>query len=219
MNKQKGNMFGFITHTWNAIKGRCIHNCKYCYMKRFPQDDIRLDQNALKDDLGSGNYIFVGSSTDMFGNDVPREWILSVIEHIKKFPKNKYLFQTKNPIQYMDYQFPENVILSTTIETTNMKYIQSFCYNPPSITSRIIGMASKNHPKMLTIEPVMDFDIHNMFRAINKINPLQINIGADSGSNKLPEPNKKKLEEFIHILKESKKYQIHLKDNLGRLLK
>src|SRR3990167_1900105 len=30
LNKQKGNMYGFVTHTWNPIKGKCSHNCSYC---------------------------------------------------------------------------------------------------------------------------------------------------------------------------------------------
>jgi len=25
LNKQKGNMYGFVTHTWNVIKGKCPH--------------------------------------------------------------------------------------------------------------------------------------------------------------------------------------------------
>ena len=46
-------MYKFVTHTWNAIKGQCIHNCDYCYMKnnwtRFPKQNIlRLDEKTLK---------------------------------------------------------------------------------------------------------------------------------------------------------------------------
>lgn len=217
LNKSKGNMYGFITATWNPVKGKCIHNCYYCYMKKFPQCDLRLDSKCFDDNLGEDNYIFVGSSTDLFANNIPREWIQKTIEHCNKYPKNKYLFQSKNPIGFMDFEFPKNTILATTIETTNMKYIQSHCHNAPSITSRILGMAAKNYPKMLTIEPVMDFETVNMVIAIKKINPLQINIGADSGGNNLPEPSKKKLEELIYILKECK-FVVNLKKNLERLL-
>jgi DNA repair photolyase len=34
LNRAKGNMFDFISHTWNPIKGACFHDCEYCYMKR-----------------------------------------------------------------------------------------------------------------------------------------------------------------------------------------
>lgn len=33
LTKSRGNMYPFVTHTWNAIKGMCFHDCPYCYMK------------------------------------------------------------------------------------------------------------------------------------------------------------------------------------------
>ena len=30
LNRQKGNMYPWITHTWNPIKGKCPHDCTYC---------------------------------------------------------------------------------------------------------------------------------------------------------------------------------------------
>ena len=95
MNKQKGNMYHFVTHTWNPIKGTCPHGCSYCYMKRFPQGKLRLDEKCLGDNLGKENFIFIGSSTDMWAEEIPEEWIKKVLEYTKKFPTNTYLFQTK----------------------------------------------------------------------------------------------------------------------------
>lgn len=34
LNKAKGEMYKFVTHTWNTVKGECFHNCRYCYMKK-----------------------------------------------------------------------------------------------------------------------------------------------------------------------------------------
>lgn len=57
----KGNMYDFITHTWNPIKGECPHGCTYCYMKRWgAQKPLHLDEKEMRTGLGSGNYIFVG---------------------------------------------------------------------------------------------------------------------------------------------------------------
>ena len=34
IKESKGNMYEFVTHTWNPIKGKCFHGCTYCYMKK-----------------------------------------------------------------------------------------------------------------------------------------------------------------------------------------
>lgn len=98
----KGNMFGFVSHIWNSIKGLCYHDCAYCYMKNFPQKELRLDQKGLETDLGVGNFIFVESSTDMWADDIPREWIFEVLVRCAKYSKNRYLFQSKNPKRIYD---------------------------------------------------------------------------------------------------------------------
>ena len=49
LNKQSGNMYSWVTHTWNVVKGKCPHGCIYCYMKRFPQRPLRFDEKELKE--------------------------------------------------------------------------------------------------------------------------------------------------------------------------
>lgn len=36
LTKSRGNMYPFVTHThtWNAIKGICFHDCPYCYNEK-----------------------------------------------------------------------------------------------------------------------------------------------------------------------------------------
>ena len=51
LRKSKGNMYSFITHTWNPVKGICYHDCSYCYMKGFKNLElkpIRLVANEFK---------------------------------------------------------------------------------------------------------------------------------------------------------------------------
>lgn len=131
LREQKGNMYSFVTHTWNPIKGRCSHDCEYCYMKRFPLKGIRLDERELRTDLGTGNFIFVGSDTDMWANDVPSQWIFEVLRKCGLFD-NTYLFQSKNPSRFIHMTIMMipglvrnvgKVIYGTTIET-NRDYIQ-----------------------------------------------------------------------------------------------
>ncbi len=46
--------------------------------------------------------IFVGSMTDLFGDWVPIEWIVQVIDACLAAPQHNYLFLTKNPGRYME---------------------------------------------------------------------------------------------------------------------
>ena len=98
LNKSTGNMYDFITHTWNTIKGECPHGCSYCYMKRWgKQPPLHFDEKELKTDLGKNNFIFVGSSCDMFADGVDYFWKEQTLDHCLKYTENKYLLQTKSP--------------------------------------------------------------------------------------------------------------------------
>ena len=215
MNKTKGNMYDWVTHTWNPIKGRCPHDCSYCYMKRFPQKELRLDENTYSDNLGYGNTIFVGSSTDMFAKEVPTDWIRLVLGKCNLSDKNKYLFQSKNPERFFDFDgcFPDDVILGTTLES-NREIMRGFA---PGRKDRACAMIKIGVKKMVSIEPVIDFDLKPFVAMIKDISPVFVSIGADSGGHKLPEPCKEKVEALI---KELRKFtEVKIKDNLKRLYK
>ena len=215
LNKQKGNMYGFVTHTFNIIKGKCPHACKYCYMNIFLQKELRLDEKEFKEDLGENNYIFVGSSCDMFAEVISNEWIIRVLEYCNKFPKNKYLFQSKDPERMTSFNklFPKNTILATTIETNRF----GCNYNAPSTLNRYCHIKTSSYPIMITIEPIIDFDLDILVSWIKEIKPIQVNIGADSKGHNLPEPNKEKV---LALIKKLEKFtNVFQKDNLKRLLK
>jgi DNA repair photolyase len=104
LKKPTGNMYSDIDLIWNPVKGRCIHDCSYCYVKRivvnrFKSDmkPIHLDKKEFRENLGKGNTIFVCDSCDLFASDVPMDFIHWVTGYCHQFPKNTYLFQTKNP--------------------------------------------------------------------------------------------------------------------------
>ena len=85
-------MYPWVTHTWNPVKGKCPHDCSYCYMKRFPQKELRLDEGEFNTDLGEGNTIFVGSSCDMFADGIDGKWILKTVGHCLKFDNTYFSF-------------------------------------------------------------------------------------------------------------------------------
>jgi len=221
LRESKGNMYSWVTHQWNTIKGECPHGCSYCYMKRWgKQKPIRFDEKELQTDLGSGNFIFVGSSCDMFAYDIPQEWINKTMSYICRF-KNTYLLQSKNPTRFTSSGWwPESLKICTTIET-NRSYnsiMGSIMGIAPYPISRAEAMARYGtKEKYVTIEPIMDFDLDEMVELIRTCNPIQVNIGADSGNNNLPEPSKEKI---LSLIDELQKFTlIDQKRNLARLLK
>ncbi len=216
LNKQSGDMYPFLTHTWNPIRGRCSHQCCYCYMKQFKVGKLRLEEKELSSNLGSSNFIFVGSSTDMWAAEVPTEWIQKVIQHIKKY-NNTYLFQTKFPIRFLEFirSFDQNCILGTTLET-NRNYDLSMAPLPIERWMQFKLLKDYKVRTMVSIEPIMDFDLEDFFCMLNEIRPEFISIGADSKKNNLIEPSSKKIKELIYHLKRFTK--VVIKRNLNRLL-
>jgi DNA repair photolyase len=214
LNKQKGNMYGFVTHTWNAIKGRCHHWCKYCYMHNLWKSEVHLDKKEFKTNLGENNFIFVGSSTDMFADNIPEGWIIPVLKHCRNY-KNRYLFQTKNPKGFIEFfkWFPKDSIFAITLESNR----ESNFSDAPFIKERVseFNRISINFPKMITIEPIMDFDLDKFLKILTSCSPSVINIGADSKGHNLPEPSREKIGELIKELEKFTK--VNLKDNLKRL--
>ncbi len=215
LNKSKGNMYPWVTHTWNVIKGKCPHDCSYCYMKRYPQKELHFDEKELKSDLGSGNIIFVGSSCDMWANFIPELWIQKTVIRCFQNDQNKYLFQSKNPIHFLNFTniFPDNLLLGVTIET-NRHY--DFISLAPKTEERRYAIQELSYPFMVSIEPIMDFDLDVMVDWMQEIKPVFVSIGADSGNNHLPEPSGDKVKALIEGLKEFTKVKV--KNNLKRLV-
>jgi len=220
LNKSKGNMYGFVTDTWNPIRGICPFGCDYCYMKKYwhKMKKPRLVTECFNDDLGNNNFIFIGSSIDMFASQIPSDWIKKVLEYCNKFPTNTYLFQTKNPIRfkefYAQFNFEKN-ILGTTIETN--KNIAMITSAPSPLERATAFQQIYWKRKMISIEPIMDFDLEELVVWIKNLKPEFVSIGADSQRNNLPEPSKEKIERLIEELK--KFTEIKLKSNLKRLMK
>lgn len=213
LNKQKGNMYPFVTHTWNAIKGKCPHDCPYCYMKIYRQPELHFDEGELKTDLGKGNFIFVGSSCDMWANAIPLEWLVLVVRNCYAY-KNKYLFQSKNPSRFVEFEYPNDmdVIFGTTIESNRYS---TFSKAPPPLL-RKEAMKHLAYPKMVSIEPIMDFDLDDMVRWIKEIKPEFVSVGADSKRHNLPEPSSEKVEYLIGELQNFT--TVKIKSNLKRLI-
>lgn len=214
LNKQKGNMYPFVTHTWNPIRGKCPHDCVYCYMKVYPQPEFHFAEKEMETNLGQGNFIFVGSSTDMWAHEAGVDWLLATLKHTCQYPFNRYLFQSKNPSRFLIFIpfMPSDFILGTTIET-NRDYEVS---QAPTPEARMLAMRDLPQPKMVSIEPIMDFDLDILVQWITGIKPLFVSVGADSKRHNLLEPNPEKTKALIDELQDITK--VYIKGNLKRLL-
>ncbi len=214
--KQGSQMYPWVNATWNVIKGKCPHDCSYCYMKRYPQPQLHFDPSEIKTKLGSGKTIFVGSSCDAWAESIPDIWIKSMLIQCAESTGNKYLFQSKNPIRFREYSgyYPTDFMLGTTIESNYNLLNGSLA---PNVYERMKAMSGINHliPKMVSIEPIITFDLDTLIEWIKNISPKFVSIGADSGNNYLPEPSGDKVKALIEGLREIT--EVKIKDNLKRL--
>ena len=213
-----GNMYKFVTHTWNPIKGVCYHQCRYCYMnvlrpKNYECAPVMVD-NEFEIDLNVGKVIFVGDGIDMFAENVPDEWILRVLDHCAGFNDQKagqkkivYLFQSKNPsrfLQFLDHRVFKHAIIGTTIETN--RYYPEIMVNSPKIEERANAMkliAEKGFYTMVTAEPLLAFDKTELVEIIRQCNPRFVNIGRESKRKVwVPEPTSAQVKVLVAELRE-----------------
>jgi len=151
---------------------------------------------------------------DMFGKWVPREWILRVIGHTRKFSKTSFLFLTKNPSRYFEFinHFGENAFLGATIETDVDDNYASISKAPPP-SERIRAMTQlKWDKKFVSIEPVMTFT-QRFANAIIRMAPRIVYIGYDRYGIGLPEPE---IKDVMSLAEKLKKEGIDVKLKLIR---
>jgi len=226
------NMYPWVDETRNFVGGRCPHRCKYCFVgkSRFPfvkkrySFRLRLLHGEFDKPLGKDKTIFVCDCNDLFAEKIPSEWILKVLLFCNKYPGNTYLFQSKNPKRFNEFKkmFPKKTLLGTTIESNRECYVSS----APPIRNRFMNIRflSEEFNVMLSIEPILDFDLNKFVNIIRKIKPIFVSVGADSKGcgldskgRGLIEPSKEKVLSLINELKKFTKVKI--KKNLERITK
>jgi hypothetical protein len=216
----KSNRMYANTKTWNPFVG-CGFDCLYCEptfkrgVKRFGlasncEGCVKYLPHTHGYRLGKiptgYEIIFVAGTGDI--SFCTPEFTLRIIEAVKennkKHPEQIYYFQSKNPKYFEQFltEFPENVILVTTLETNRDKGYEETSKAPlPSVRYRDFAFL-KYPKKVVTIEPIMDFDVPIFTEMIRNINPLYVWIGFNSKPLEvwLPEPSKNKVEWFIDRL-------------------
>jgi len=144
-------------YTINPVVG-CKHNCPYCYARRinnrfkwipdwtkpqfFPDRMVDPALNSPK-----SKKIFIGSMCDLFGAWMPNDWIRHVIDCCVKLPWHEFIFLTKNPKRYHDFEFPRNCWLGATVTNGELQ----------GDWNRIIYLKEAHAPgrRFLSIEPIL----------------------------------------------------------------
>jgi hypothetical protein len=145
-------------------------------------------------------FIFTCANSDI--TFCPTHYLEEIIAKIKKESGKTFLIQSKNPRTFNRVSFPDNVILGTTIETNRDKLCKAIATAPPP-SQRYEDFLKIKHPlkikhslKMVTIEPVMDFDLNVMVKWMKDIKPCMIWLGYNSKKGHLPEPKLEKVREL-----------------------
>lgn len=228
LNPSSGNMYNWGNiATWNPLGGECLHGCSYCYVKKGRlktvkkyQGKITLVEKELKTNLYKCKKlnppftIFVCSCNDLFAEKVPFDYIQKILNTCWNHQKNTYLFQSKNPGRFSDFylNFPPKTILGTTIES-NRNYNNTKAPSPAERAEKLSLFGE--FKRMISIEPIMDFDLEEFISLIKKASPDFVSIGADSKNSHLEEPSPQKIKIFIKKIKPITK--VKLKSNLKRV--
>jgi hypothetical protein len=140
--------------------------------------------------MPSDKAVFVCSCGDMTFST--KGFVQKVLQAMRRDRRKGRVFflQSKNPAclkQYLNL-IPQNTYLLTTLETNRDVGYSNFSAAPlPS--QRYKDFLSLNwDKKIVTVEPIMDFDLDPFARMIVSINPEAVFIGYNSGQNRYPVP-------------------------------
>ena len=205
--------FSEITETWNPVTG-CLHACRYCWAIRLAARLAEMNVQPyaergfaptlvrwrLNKKFSKGAFVFVCDMGDLFGDWVPRDWILKILDTVSKNRSANFLFLTKNPKRYLDFDFGDNVVLGATVETNRHYQKISKAPQPPERLEAMIKL--KHKYKALVIEPILDFDLEEFVYMIRKVDPVFVVVGYDNYGNRLPEPRLEKTMKLVEKLSE-----------------
>jgi protein gp37 len=120
--------------TWNPVTGcrQISEGCRFCYAKTIAENysskafpnkfDLTLRPHKLKDPFKwkEPSLIFVNSMSDLFWEEIPEDYLNSIIDVIEETPQHIYQVLTKRSKRMLGYSLkrniPENMWIGVTIE-------------------------------------------------------------------------------------------------------
>jgi uncharacterized Fe-S cluster-containing radical SAM superfamily protein len=203
------------TQTWSPFKGcefdctycgptfkaqakRQMHNCHDCYLYTPHNHPERLSK------IPNAKTVFVCGNADIKFCD--KDFLKQIIEAIRSNKRKGQTFylQSKEPacLEPVLGLLPENVVLVTTLETNRDEGYDRISKAPaPSVRfEQFLNL--KYLRKVITAEPIMDFDLAMFTKWISKIRPEYLWLGLNSREKRLtlPEPSPEKLYKLAEAL-------------------
>jgi len=193
----------------------CSHGCRYCVpsfqaqMKRqrkrcglcyeyVPHPHLeRLSRPPPR--TPDGSFIFFPSASDWAF--IPADIAEAAYRYMEKWHDRTFLIQTKDPGHLPLVSIPENGIHGTTLETNRSTTEVS---KAPSTAARAYTLSCWQARRMVTVEPIMDFDLMEFAAMIVRLEPWRVYVGYDSHPqvNQLPEPPLEKTMALVENLRE-----------------
>lgn len=208
--KKPGHMYPASAGQWNPFVG-CLFGCLYCILsfqlqlKRWAKNHCercytfiphehpeRLVQPLPKTRFGQ--FIFTCSNGDI--TFCTTEYLERILARMRYDAARTFLLQSKNPRTFARIRFPDNVILGTTLETNRDDGYDRISKAPAPSQRYQDFLHVRHRSKMVTIEPVLDFDSDVLIDWIAEIDPCLIWLGYDSRKNCLPEPSLAKVQDL-----------------------
>ena len=176
------------------------NKCRQCYHYEPHEHPKRLETYLPR--TPKGKFIFTCASADI--SFCKKRFLKKILARITEKSDRTFLIQSKNPKTFGRVTFPDNVILGTTLETNrDAVYKQAKISKAPPPSQRFKDFLNIQHArKMVTIEPVMEFDTEVMLDWIKQLKPVKVWIGYDSKKNHLVEPELSKVEVLGEAIKE-----------------
>jgi len=213
---------GWCKWTVNPIKGLCPMGCSYCYARRFYKrmqwdETIRFDINVLDkaskalSRLPDGQRVFVGSTMELFGDHIKREWLEATFKRIRFHSQHTFLMLTKCPQNLPQWSpFPDNCHIGVTA-TNDTEFIKAGGYLE-LVNAKV---------KYISVEPFLSWDtVKSGFMAtmLKKWGIGLIIIGRQTPISKKTEPKIEWIQEIVEAADKAG-VPVFLKDNLTNLFK
>jgi len=212
LNKTK---IEWCDYSINPVKGLCPMACPYCYAramyKRFKWNpEIRLDLSVFDPvTFVEGKRIFVGSTMELFHDDIPDDWRWGIFEYCKVRKQHTFIFLTKQPQNLIKWSpFPENYWVGVT--ATNAKMFADACNYLSDIQAKT---------KYLSIEPLLEWDDDGIQEDRIRMAGLGwLIIGQQTPISAKTQPKIEWIQEIVEAADKAG-IPVFLKDNLRPLLK